>query len=81
MVNVNPFFYLPTIDTGETPMELTNEVMLNEIVYCFENVERVAEAKAWIEANADDTAGFREAFPDASPVSTHPLGSGGIRDV
>lgn len=62
-------------------MELTNEVMLNEVVYCFESVDRVGQAKAWIEANAQDTAGFRDAFPDARPVSTHPLGSGGGRDI
>jgi hypothetical protein len=62
-------------------MELTNEVLLNGTVYCFENVERVADAKAWIAANADDAAGFREAFPDARPVSTHPLGSSGSRAI
>jgi hypothetical protein len=57
-------------------MELTNEVALGDDVYCFENVQRVAEARAWIDANGCDTTRFRSAFPDARPVSTHPYGSG-----
>jgi hypothetical protein len=57
-------------------MELTNEITLNADVYCFEDVERVAEARAWINANGSDTTRFRNVFPDAHPVSTHPYGSG-----
>lgn len=60
-------------------MELTNEVTLGEDVYCFESVQRVAAARAWIDANGDDTTRFRRAFPDARRVSTHPYGSGGQR--
>ncbi len=61
-------------------MEFTNEVVLAGEVYCFEAFDRVAEARAWIHANGSDTARFRNAFPDARPVSTHPYGSGGQRD-
>ncbi|MCA1855209.1 hypothetical protein LE190_04630 [Massilia oculi] len=57
-------------------MELTNEVTLGDDVYCFENAERVAEARAWIGANGGDATLFRHTFPDARPVSTHPYGSG-----
>lgn len=61
-------------------MELTNEVALGDDVYCFEDAERVAEARAWIDANGGDATRFRRAFPDARPVSTHPYGSGGPRE-
>ncbi len=57
-------------------MELTNEVALDGDVYCFEDVERVAEARRWIATHGGDVARFRTAFPDARPVSTHPYGSG-----
>lgn len=57
-------------------MEMTNEVTLDGDVYCFEDAERFAEARAWIDANGCDTARFRSVFPDARPVSTHPYGSG-----
>jgi hypothetical protein len=60
-------------------MEFTNEVALDAEVYCFEDVDRTAEARAWIAANGCDTARFRSAFPDARPVSTHPYGSGAQR--
>ena len=60
-------------------MEFTNEITLDGEVYCFEDFGRVAEAHAWIDANGSDTAQFRNAFPDARPVSTHPYGSGGQR--
>lgn len=60
-------------------MELTNEVTLDGDVYCFEDAERVTEARAWIDANGEDSTRFRNAFPDARPVSTHPYGSGGQR--
>lgn len=56
-------------------MEMANEILLNTTVYCFENAERVAQAKAWIETHPGDAARFRVAFPDARPVSTRPLGS------
>lgn len=57
-------------------MELTNEVTLDGVVYCFEDAGRVAEARTWIDTHGKDSAGFRAAFPDASPVNTHPYGSG-----
>lgn len=60
-------------------MKMTNEVALDGDVYCFEDTERFAEARAWIAANGDDTARFRTVFPDARPVSTHPYGSGILR--
>jgi hypothetical protein len=60
-------------------MEFTNEVTLDAEVYCFEDVDRIAEAHAWIAVNGSDTARFRSAFPDARPVSTHPYGSGSQR--
>lgn len=61
-------------------MEFTNEITLDGEVYCFEEFDRVAEAHAWIDANGCDTTRFRNAFPDARPVSTHPYGSGVQRD-
>ena len=60
-------------------MEFTNEIALDGEVYCFEDYERVAEARAWIDANGSDTVRFRNVFPDARPVSTHPYGSGSPR--
>lgn len=60
-------------------MEFTNEITLDGVVYCFEEFERVAKALTWIDANGCDTTRFRNAFPDARPVSTHPYGSGGQR--
>ena len=60
-------------------MEFTNEVTLDGDVFCFEDVDRVAEALAWIAAHGSDIARFRNAFPDAHPVSTHPYGSGNPR--
>ncbi len=60
-------------------MEFTNEVAFGDDVYCFESVERVVEARAWIDANGGDTLRFRSVFPDARPVSTHPYGSGSQR--
>ncbi|MBQ5961929.1 MULTISPECIES: hypothetical protein [unclassified Massilia] len=60
-------------------MELTNEVTLNGGVYCFEELGRVAEARAWIDAGGSDIAQFRNLFPDARPVITHPYGSGSQR--
>lgn len=60
-------------------MKLTNEVALGGDIYCFEDVVRVAEARAWIDANCGDITRFRSEFPDARPVSTHPYGSGGQR--
>jgi len=56
-------------------MELTNEVMLDGVMYCFEEFDQVARAHAWIAAHGRDTSQFRTAFPDARPVSTHPYGS------
>lgn len=61
-------------------MEMTNELTIDGDVYCFEDGERLAKARAWIVANGSDTAHFRNAFPDAMPVSTHPYGSGSQRD-
>ncbi|GEM_PF-1208242 len=73
------FVYSPPSHKKRGTMELTNEVTLDGDVYCFEDAERVAEARAWIDANGKDTARFRNAFPDARPVSTHPYGSGSQR--
>ena len=56
-------------------MEFLNEIMLDGVVYCFEESDQVAKAHAWIAANARDTKQFRNVFPDARPVSTHPYGS------
>lgn len=57
-------------------MELANEITFDGITYCFEDSGRLVEAKAWIAGNSVDTAEFRLAFPDASPVNTDPLGVG-----
>lgn len=62
-------------------MELENEITLDGITYCFENSGRFAQAKAWIADTSGDTAAFRLAFPDASPVNTKPFGLGSGLDV
>ncbi|MGG7604024.1 hypothetical protein [Massilia sp. BKSP1R2A-1] len=60
-------------------MKMTNEVTLGADVFCFEDAGRFAEACAWIEEHGCDTARFRDAFPEARAVSTHPYGSGNPR--
>ncbi|MFC4930745.1 hypothetical protein [Massilia sp. GCM10023247] len=56
-------------------MEFVNEIMLDGVMYCFEEFDQVAKAHAWIDAHRQDTRQFRSAFPDARPVSTNPYGA------
>jgi hypothetical protein len=49
---------------------------VNATVFDLHTAERAIEAEDWISANLEDTSGFRDAFPDAIPL-TRILKSGG----